>query len=183
MNNFPRINGSRVVLKAMEIGDAVKLYEAVMESYDHLHAKFIWATPNYSKKSSEDRIWQAYDNVDLGKAYDFGIFINDVLIGCASITYKDKCYKTVGIGCWIRDTYSNRGLATEVDSLLVEFGFRVLKVNRIEITVSPENIAGQKIAEKLGAKKEGLLRKWFNINGQYKDAIIYSIIEEDRNEV
>jgi RimJ/RimL family protein N-acetyltransferase len=63
--------------------------------------------------------------------------------------------------------------------LTARFGLRVLGLQRIEILAAVGNKASQRVAEKAGAKKEGLLRKRLSIRGQAHDAVMYSLIASD----
>ena len=60
--------------------------------------------------------------------------------------------------------------------LLAEFGFEALGLIRLELVIEPQNTASQRVAEKAGAKREGLLRNRLTINGKSRDAWMYSFI-------
>ena len=58
--------------------------------------------------------------------------------------------------------------------LLAEFGWLI----RLELVIEPQNTASQRVAEKAGAKREGLLRNRLTINGKSRDAWMYSFIQQ-----
>lgn len=73
----------------------------------------------------------------------------------------------------------NQGIMTEVINRIIEFGFKELKLIRIEARCHPENIGSAKVMEKSGMKFEGILRKHIWAKDDYQDVKIYSIIKDD----
>jgi ribosomal-protein-serine acetyltransferase len=65
--------------------------------------------------------------------------------------------------------------------LVARFGFEELNLNRIEIIVATGNIPSQGVAMKVGASREGRLRKRLVVRDHVYDAIIFSLIPEDLN--
>jgi RimJ/RimL family protein N-acetyltransferase len=63
--------------------------------------------------------------------------------------------------------------------MAARFSFEDLKLNRVELLVPSANVASQRVAEKAGAKREGLLRKRLQLNGIAHDAFVYSLVQED----
>ena len=72
-----------------------------------------------------------------------------------------------------------KGFATEVGKALVKFGFKELKLHKVEAGVQTENIRSIKVLEKLGMTREGLRRKILPIRGIWKDNYHYAIVEDD----
>jgi RimJ/RimL family protein N-acetyltransferase len=68
----------------------------------------------------------------------------------------------------------------ECKLLLLEYTFEVLQFHRAEFRVAGQNLRSQKAVEKIGGVKEGILRKWgYRNDGSLRDAVIYSIIDEE----
>lgn len=61
----------------------------------------------------------------------------------------------------------------------MNFTFNELDVNRIEATVSTENIASIKVLKKLGFTQEGILRERSYWRGSYYDMIMLSILKSE----
>jgi RimJ/RimL family protein N-acetyltransferase len=62
---------------------------------------------------------------------------------------------------------------------VAKFGFAELGLQRIEILAAIPNIASQRVAEKAGAVREGVLRKRLLIRGVSQDAVMFSLVAED----
>ena len=75
--------------------------------------------------------------------------------------------------------YWGSGFATQAVRLAVGKGFEDLGVERIEAFVDPTNIASQRVLEKNGFVKEGLLRNWVVQKGAVKDRLVYAILRSE----
>ncbi|GLT95233.1 hypothetical protein SLE2022_129270 [Rubroshorea leprosula] len=86
------------------------------------------------------------------------------------------------IGYALNAKYWGKGIATEAVKMAVSCAFKELKcLSRVEGLVFAENKASQRVLEKAGFVKEGLLRKYFCVKGKNIDIIVYSIIDDDDN--
>ncbi len=72
-----------------------------------------------------------------------------------------------------------KGYCTEAVQIMVDYLFLSRDVERIQASTDTRNLAPQKVLEKVGFKKEGTVRRYFFIRGQYRDSFIYSIIREE----
>jgi len=81
----------------------------------------------------------------------------------------------------VRSSRAGRGVATTATLLTARFGLRKLALQRIEILAAVGNKPSQRVAEKAGAKNEGVLRNRLSLRGQPHDAVMYSLIPSDPN--
>lgn len=81
------------------------------------------------------------------------------------------------LGYVIARKYWGNGLATQAVNLAIQTGFKDLDVKRIEAYVDPANISSQRILEKNGFDKEGLLKNFVVQKGVVKDRLIYSFVK------
>jgi ribosomal-protein-alanine N-acetyltransferase len=75
--------------------------------------------------------------------------------------------------------YWRRGIATEALTALLEFAFTKLKLNRIEAMVLPENATSCALLEKLGFRREGILRQRECFKGAHHDMAIHALLASD----
>lgn len=83
---------------------------------------------------------------------------------------------------WLGERYQGTGINSQCKTLLLNYCFKTLEMRRVEFKVDIKNIRSQKAVEKLGATREGLLRK-YNIQsyGESKGTYVYSILKEEWN--
>ena len=61
-----------------------------------------------------------------------------------------------------------------------DVGFAEMGLNRIEATIGPENTRSVNVVERLGFRKEGLLRERFFYGGRRRDELVYGLLRSDR---
>ena len=86
------------------------------------------------------------------------------------------------IGFALIPSERGKGYTTEAVRLMVDYLFLSRNVARIQAFTDPMNLGCQKVLEKAGFKKEGILRKWIFIWGELRDSYPYSILREDWKE-
>ena len=69
---------------------------------------------------------------------------------------------------------------TRAVRLLSRWVFDNLPIERIQITVQPDNEASRAVAERAGYSFEGILRSYIEIKGTRHDAAMYSLLRADR---
>ncbi|HUL39485.1 MAG TPA: GNAT family protein [Methanomassiliicoccales archaeon] len=72
-----------------------------------------------------------------------------------------------------------KGYGTEALEIMVDFIFLTKDAVRLQAQTDPRNIASQRILEKAGFKKDGVLRKTFFVRGEWTDSWVYSILREE----
>jgi ribosomal-protein-alanine N-acetyltransferase len=88
---------------------------------------------------------------DAGKSYNFTIELTDSGEGIGRITIRrEGSVDTWNIGYWVHPDYWGQGYATEASQAILEFGKSVLLAAKITIAHAIENVASQKVIEKLG---------------------------------
>lgn len=140
----------------------------------------------YTLEAQTRRIKDRVQAADEGTGYQFGIFTiqDDLLIGQVSLNnvvlgvanYAD-------LGYFIHPDYQGGGRMTAAVKLAVAYGFRALKLNRVQAAVLASNHGSQRVLEKNGFQREGMARKYLKINGIYQDHQIYAVLAEDLEEL
>jgi ribosomal-protein-alanine N-acetyltransferase len=75
-----------------------------------------------------------------------------------------------------------KGYCTEATQLMVDYLFLSKDITRIMATTHTENVASQKVLEKVGFEREGTLRKPYLLRGEWTDMFIFSILREEWKE-
>ena len=86
------------------------------------------------------------------------------------------------IGYTIIPSERNRGYCTEAVKIIVDYLFLSKDIVRIQAGTNPKNVASQRVLEKVGFKKEGLVRKSVFVRGKWEDGFLYSILREEWKE-
>jgi RimJ/RimL family protein N-acetyltransferase len=75
-----------------------------------------------------------------------------------------------------------KGYCTEAATILIDYLFLSRSLVRIQATTDLRNIASQRVLEKVGFKREGVIRKSMFIHGEWRDLMLYSILKEEWKE-
>lgn len=119
-----------------------------------------WFDSNQDRVDRYDAIIEA-DNIPVG------------LIGLLNIDQKNKkaeYYISMG-----EVEYKGKGIATQASRLLLDYAFIELKLEKVFLYTEKENIGAQKLFEKVGFEKEGLLKNDLYHNGRFVDRYVYGL--------
>ncbi|PTE80366.1 GNAT family N-acetyltransferase [Staphylococcus equorum] len=102
----------------------------------------------------------------------------DKVIGTIQLAI-DEANQSAEINFIIHPNYWGNGVATDIAKTIIKYGFKVLKLNRIGASIDSRNIAAGIVLEKLGMKREGILRKDKLVQDTYRDTLIYGLLRSE----
>ena len=178
-----KLSGERIYLRPPKRRDAVRWQKLRLYSKDFLVP---WE-PSWDSFSCSRRAYMRFLKnsnylANMDRVYSFLIFNNtdkDLLGGVNIGNVRRGVAQSANIGYWIGKKYSRKGYMYEALRVLIPSLFVDLRLNRVEATILEENIASQKLLKKLGFKKEGKLRNYLKINGNWRDHVIYGLLQND----
>ena len=86
------------------------------------------------------------------------------------------------IGYALLPNERGKGYGSEAVQIMADYLFLTKNIVRIQAETHPENIASQRVLEKAGFKKEGIIRKSFFSRGIWRDTAMFSILREEWKE-
>jgi ribosomal-protein-serine acetyltransferase len=179
MSSAPEIS-----LRPYRIDDAPALYEAAVESVAQNHPFMPWCHPGLTLE--EIRLWIATQVPAFAgrTAFQFVILSADgrVLGGCG-LNRLDEVNRRANLGYWVRASAVGRGVATTAVRQLVRWAFANTELIRLEVLVSTQNARSLRVAEKAGARREGVLRRRLMLHGTAHDAVIFSFVRGGDSEL
>lgn len=117
-----------------------------------------------------------------GEMFRFYAFFKDdpkTILGTISIRNISRGpYQSCEIGYKVDSKFRRIGIGYEMVKKACDLVFEDLDLHRIEATCLPWNKPSYTLLEKIGFEREGLMRKSCEINGQYEDLYLYSLINE-----
>jgi RimJ/RimL family protein N-acetyltransferase len=87
------------------------------------------------------------------------------------------------VGYWLRREARGRGAATTAVRLVSNWAFEQLGIQRMSLMTAPENVASQRVAERAGFTREGLLRAWMPTPHDRRDCVMFSLLAADPSRV
>lgn len=174
-------------------GESVRLVPISLEHLDGLWEAAkpdeIWtymATAVRSKEEMEQMIASAIHKRESGSDYTFVVLNHrDRIIGSTRFLDISPEHESLEIGStWYHPEVWRTKVNTECKYLLLRLAFETWNLRRVQIKTDSRNIRSQNAIERIGAVKEGTLRKDRKISGGYvRDTVFYSILHEEWEKV
>src|SRR5512143_866940 len=178
---YSTLTDGLVTLRPFQFADAPELYAAIRESLPDLKPWMSWAHDDYSQRESRDFITLVRAKWEEGLVYGFAITDarDGSISGACSLSHFHPVYRFCNLGYWVRTSRQRQGIASRAARLAARFAVDHLKLIRVEVVVAAGNAASLRVAEKIGAHREGILRNRITVGPQLHDAVMFSFIPED----
>jgi len=179
-----RFTNDMLMLRPYQVTDIEPCFNAIRESIDELLPWMWWCHNAYSIKDTHIWIESRPDAWENATEYSFAIIDSkdgSFLGGCglSNINPTDRC---ANLGYWVKTSRSRQGLAPAAALGVARFAFKEVELNRVEIVIATENKASIRVAEKIGALREGILRKRIIVRDTVYDAFMFSLLADDVKE-
>lgn len=166
-----------IVVRPYRPDDASGLFEAAVESVEQVCRWLPWCHPGYTLQ--ESRAWIAHSVAawDSGAEYNFAVVdhANRFLGGCGLNQVRLE-HRNANLGYWVRTSATRQGIATAAVQEVARCAFSQTNLVRLEIIVAIDNMASQRVAEKVGALREGIAHDRLWLNGTSCDAVVYALL-------
>jgi ribosomal-protein-serine acetyltransferase len=166
-----------IVIRPYTPADVPLLFEAASESIGEIFPWLPWCHPGYA--ITETEAWIQHCEAARQKQTEYNFAVTDgsrrILGGCGLNQLRPE-HRIANLGYWVRTSAARRGVATAAVRRLVDFAFAATDLLRLEIVASVDNVASQRVAEKAGAIREGILRDRLLLHAKSHDAVLYSLV-------
>lgn len=171
------MNKSGSTVRLYELADAEELQAAVLESASEVGRWMGWCHPRYSLDDARHWILAQQELTRKELAYEFAIrSATGGFLGGCGVNNVNRANRFANLGYWVRTSAMGRGVAPAAVRLVADRVFRETDLIRLEIVCAIGNIRSQRVAEKVGAIREGVLRSRLHIPAGPSDAVMYSLI-------
>ena len=180
----PRIETERLTLRLPAHSDW-RAWAALREaSAAHLTPwEPVWAHDHLTRKAFTNRVYWAMRAETQGAALPLLLIRRDdqALMGAVTLDNIRRGPVQAGtIGYWIGASYARKGFMREAVAALVHHAFTALDLSRMESACLPENAASRGVLEKCGFKYEGVAQSYLQINGRWRNHVLYANLRHDR---
>lgn len=160
---------------------AAGLLDAVNANREQLSAFLPWVGAMQTVEDFQRYIQQCQQKTAEKLEVSFVIFINDKIVGRIGIHHIQPGNQSGAIGYWLAREAGGKGVMLNCCRKIVEYGFSILQLHRIEIKAATHNIKSQAIPQKLGFTREGVLRESERVNDVYFDIVLYAMLQQEWN--
>jgi ribosomal-protein-alanine N-acetyltransferase len=142
-----------------------------------------WAEDHLSRKAFTNRIYWAARAEAQGTALPLFLIRREdaALLGAVTLDNIRRGPAQAGtFGYWIGEAYARQGYMREALRAVVHHAFTEMDLSRIEAACLPENVASRGVLEKSGFKYEGVAQSYLQINGRWRNHVLYACLRADR---
>jgi RimJ/RimL family protein N-acetyltransferase len=170
-----------VSLRPFQKSDIDELTVAIRESIPELKPWMSWCHDDYSEDDTRNWIKSLPSGWAEGTQLSF--VITDIhdgrLLGGCGLNHINPTYLFANLGYWVRTSRTGEGIASRAVRLLASFAFEQVKLVRVEIVVAVGNYPSLRVAGKVGARREGILRNRMLAGENIYDGVMHSLIPQD----
>ncbi len=142
-----------------------------------------WSKDHLTRKSFVNRVYWANRSISQGTALPLFLERREDgrLLGAITLDNIRRGPAHAGtIGYWIGEPHAREGYMREALVALVHHAFEVMDLSRLESACLPENVASRGLLEKCGYKYEGVAQSYLQINGRWRNHVLYANLRNDR---
>ena len=174
---LPVLTGSLVVLRELRASDAAALCEALTTEEV---SRFISPPPTTVEGFEKFIAWTLHQR-ELGQYVCFAVVPrgSDRAIGLFQVRALDPEFRTAEWGFAIASEYWGTGVFADGAQLAVDFAIEAVGSNRLEARAALENGRGNGALQKIGARREAVLRRSFKHYDEYLDQALWTILADD----
>jgi RimJ/RimL family protein N-acetyltransferase len=108
--------------------------------------------------------------------YSLAMTLDGVVVGAIGMGLNRPGYRG-RIGYWVAAQARGAGICTRALRLLSGWALNDLGLSRLELITDPDNRASQRVAEKVGYRREGVLRSHLlHPDGRLRDSVMFSLL-------
>lgn len=142
-----------------------------------------WAKDHLLRKGFTNRVYWAQRSITNGAAVPLFLIrrADQQILGAITLDNIRRGPAQAGtLGYWIGAEYARHGYMREAIEAVVHHAFQEMDLSRIEAACLPENIASRGVLEKSGFKYEGVAQSYLQINGRWRNHVLYANLRTDR---
>jgi RimJ/RimL family protein N-acetyltransferase len=174
---LPVLSNHGVTLRELRITDARSLF-ATLTTEEVSH--FISPPPTTIAGFERFIAWTIRQR-QAGAYACFAVTVegSDTAIGIFQLRELEPGFQTAEWGFAIGSPYWGTGVFQKGAELVINFAFETVGVHRLEARAAVKNGRGNGALRKIGAVREGVLRKSFYRHGEYLDQVLWTILDDD----
>ena len=179
-----QLETERMSLRLPDHGDWRAWADLRVQSRDFLTPwEPAWSQDHLTRKAFTNRVYWAQRSYSNGTAVPFFLIrrSDNQLLGAITLDNIRRGPAQAGTtGYWIGEPFARQGYMREAIAAVVHYAFVDLDLSRIEAGCLPENTPSRRLLEECGYKYEGVAQSYLEINGRWRNHVLYANLRADR---
>ena len=168
-----------VSLRLLAEADAEVLFKLVDQNRSYLHQWLPWLDASTRVEHTREFIKGTVKRFEESAGFVCAINYQGSIVGVVGHNSIDKDNRISYPGYWLSETHTGKGIMTCAVRSLIEHAFSELDLNRIDIRVAVGNNKSQAIPDRLGFRKEGVIRQAEHLYERFVDHTINGLLRSD----
>ena len=142
-----------------------------------------WSDDHLTRRAFTLRVHWARRVAAQGSALPLFLFrhADHALVGAITLDHIRRGPAQAGtVGYWVGAPFARQGYMSEAIRAVVHHAFSDMNLSRIEAACLPENAASRGVLEKSGFKYEGVAQAYLQIDGRWRNHVLYANLRGDR---
>jgi RimJ/RimL family protein N-acetyltransferase len=131
------------------------------------------------REALERKIARARDAPETGVALAVELKATGAVIGHTDLSPGEAVHRQGELGFVFHPDHHGRGYATEAARAMLRLAFEGYGLHRVEGRAEPRNTASIRVLERIGMRREGLLRENEWVKGEWQSEVVYALLEYD----
>lgn len=164
-------------LQQLRMAHAGIIFETIDRDRNYLRRWLPFVDQTRKPEDTRDFIKQLQQN--LRNDYVYTIWHKGDFAGLAGYKDSDPVNQRTEIGYWLAENMQGKGIMIQTIKKLVDFAFRNLNRNRVQVKVAVGNLKSSAIPKKLGFIFEGIEREGEFHTDRFYDLELYSMLKKE----
>jgi ribosomal-protein-serine acetyltransferase len=177
---FPYKVSEGIQLRMLHVRHASELFRLTDANRAHLRQWLPWLDGTRGEKDTAAFISSMRKSFGESGVFACGIWYEAKLCGVVGYNKIDWNNRTGTLGYWLAKPSEGKGIMTACCRAFVSHAFDEYDLNRLVILVATENHRSQAIPDRLGFRKEGILRDGERLYDRYVDVTINALLRGDK---
>lgn len=169
-----------MIIKQISSADASRISEFYLKNADHLREwEPLREATYHSVDAWKERLKEQEEEQADGRSARFISYNpegNEVVAVCSLTNIIRGPFLACYMGYAVSEDYQGKGLMGNLCDYVIRYAFTDLQLNRIMANYMPPNQRSEALLMRLGFAKEGLAKKYLEINGKWEDHVLTSLI-------
>ena len=177
-SHIPELETDRLLLRAMRASDSADMYDYARRP--EVTEYLLWR-PHCDVHYTRRYLEYLGGRYRIGMHYEWAMVHKETgrMIGTCGFARIDTAHNCGELGYVLHPDFHGQGLMTEAAARVLQFGFGVLGLNRIEARYMVENLPSRRVMDRLGMLFEGVARSAMLVKGKYRDIATCAILAKD----
>lgn len=139
----------------------------------------VWPRDDLTRPAYRARLRRYQGEIRAGTGFPYFVLRrgDDCLVGGITLgNIRRGASQSGQIGYWTGEGHAGQGYMSQALELLCDHAFTRVGLHRLEAACIPGNTRSERILEKCGFQREGLLAGYLKINGEWRDHHLYARI-------